>query len=566
MELAGVVAAMPEILDSLAEAVTIRDRSDTIVFANRAALGHMGFETLDELQSRPPRSIMGDYIVTAEDGSALTMDDVPSVRLLRGEAPEPLLMRTVNRATGAVQWNLLKATPLEGPGGEVEATATIIEDITVQKTAELHSRFVAQASAVLASSLSYEETLRNVAWLAVPDFADWCAVELIADDGTREQVVAAHRDPERLELAQRLREYDVSELDPEQGLGKVMRTGEPELYPEIPDELLVEGAVDEEHLRLLRELGMRSVLMVPIRTPAKTLGVMTLVNAESQRRFSEPDLQLAVQLGSRAAVAVENARLYGSQAHKAQTLQRTLLPDALPDIEDWSVAALYRPTGTELEAEVGGDFYDFFAVRDGWMAIIGDVTGKGIEAAAMTALVRHGARFISEYETQPAAFLRRLDGALREQPALSLASVLCLKIEGDTLTFSSGGHPLPLVIGPDGCEEAGRPGPLLGAFPDGEWVDHTVVAEPGQSLLLYTDGVTDIVGSAGRFGDDRLKGLLARLGPLAPEVLLQRLEAELEGFADGAQTDDMAALALQFASTPALEADSAARPPVGGSA
>src|SRR4051794_12830437 len=112
-----------EILDVLGEAITIRDRADHIIYANRAALQHMGFRTLAELQARPPGSIMEDYSVTHEDGSELTMDDIPSVRLLRGEEPEPLLMRTVHRASGRLNWNLLKASPLLDDSGEIVATA-----------------------------------------------------------------------------------------------------------------------------------------------------------------------------------------------------------------------------------------------------------------------------------------------------------------------------------------------------------------------------------------------------------------------------------------------------------
>ena len=196
-----------EILDVLGEAVTIRDRADHIIYANRAALEHMGFATLAELQARPPGSIMSDYIVTDEHGRALTMDDVPSVRLLRGEEPEHLLMRTVHRVTGELHWNVLKASALRDESGAIVATATIIENVTAVKASELRSRFLAEASRALGASMDYAETLRTVAWAAVPQIADWCAVDLVDREGLREQVVAAHRDPAKLALAERLRAW-----------------------------------------------------------------------------------------------------------------------------------------------------------------------------------------------------------------------------------------------------------------------------------------------------------------------------------------------------------------------
>ena len=194
-----------EILDALAEAVTIRDPHHHILYANRAAVQSMGFASLEEMQRRPPNSIFSDYIVQDEHGDELTMDAIPSVRLLAGESAEPLVMRTINRSTGELKWQLLKSAPLHGEDGTPVAAVTIIEDITRERIAELHDQFLARVTETLMSSLDYEETLRNVAWTAVPEIADWCAVELVDERGARQRVVLAHRDPSKLELAERLR-------------------------------------------------------------------------------------------------------------------------------------------------------------------------------------------------------------------------------------------------------------------------------------------------------------------------------------------------------------------------
>jgi serine phosphatase RsbU (regulator of sigma subunit) len=497
---------------------------------------------------------MGDYIVTDEHGRALTMDDVPSVRLLRGEEPEPLLMRTVHRVTGELRWNVLKASALRDESGAIVATATIIENVTTVKTSELRNRFLSDASRALGSSLDYPQTLRNVAWAAVPQIADWCAVDLVDLDGQREQVVAAHRDPDKIALAERLRRFQPKQVDPDQGIGKAVRTGEPQVYSEITDEMLAPIAIDDEHLRLLRDVGLRSVLIVPLRAASRTLGTMTLVNAESGRRFDEDDVRFAEQLADRAAVAVENARLYQAQSRTAATLQRSLLPDSVPRIPGWEVAALYRPAGADPELEVGGDFYDFLETPDGWLVIIGDVTGKGVEAAALTSLLRHGARFISQTGTRPAGILRRLDMALKQRSTLSLCTTLCARLTAQELVFCSAGHPMPLLVGTDGTvTEMGAPGRLLGLTDIYDWRDQTMPIRPGETVVLYTDGVTDTRGRKQRFGDARLRELLGRGGALSPTELLASLDAALASFQVGAQADDTAVIAMRI--EPAHPAD-----------
>ncbi|MEA2194920.1 MAG: hypothetical protein QOG42_1354 [Solirubrobacteraceae bacterium] len=534
-----------QILDVLADAVTIRDRSDTIIYANRAALEDMGFDSLADLQRRPPRAIMDDYLVLDEFGRELSMADVPSVRIMRGEPAEPLLMRIVHRVSGALNWKLLKATPLTGEQGELVATVTIIEDVTDSKIAELRSRFLAEASEMLASSLDYAQTLQNVAWSVVPQLADWCAVDLVDEAGMREHLVVAHSDPERLELAERLREYEGPRFDSSRDLGGVVETGRPALHNAISDEQIVQVARDEEHLALLRAVAMRSVLIVPLRTPLRTLGVMTLVMSESERTFSWSDVEFAEQLAARAAMAVENALLYRARAQIAATLQRSLLPETVPGIPGGDVATLYRPAGAEREVEVGGDFYDFVELDDGWLVIIGDVTGKGVQAAALTSLARHCTRFMCRIDPRPSAVLRAIAEALVAYGELSLCSALCLRLRDDEIVVSAGGHPLPLVVGADGeLREPGRPGLLLGIPECSGWYDEPLTLAEGETLLAYTDGATDARGAGGRFGEHRLRALLRERAGAPPAVLLAALDAELSAFRIGPQADDTAAVAI----------------------
>jgi serine phosphatase RsbU (regulator of sigma subunit) len=282
---------------------------------------------------------------------------------------------------------------------------------------------------------------------------------------------------------------------------------------------------------------------------------MTLVNAESMRRFDDEDREFAEQVAARAAIAVENARLATDRRLTASTLQRSLLPDVVPRIEGWNVATLYRAARAAAEVEVGGDFYDFYRSEDGWIVLLGDVTGKGVEAAALTSLVRHGARFLSRYERSPSRILAGLNEALREQPGLWLCTALCIRLQHAEAIIASAGHPPALVLRDDGrVREIGAIGPILGAWSGRGSVDRTVPIAPDETLFLYTDGVIDTRGGEERFGTRALTRLLRRHAGRPPEELLSELEAELERFQVGAQADDTAALALRPAAPPSAVA------------
>jgi PAS domain S-box-containing protein len=543
-ELRGSERRFEAIVGSLGDPVTIRDRSHRFLYANRAALAYLGFESWAQLRETPPAAIMSDYIVRGEDGREIAMEDIPSVRILRGESAEPLTIRTVHRETGQQRWNLLKAAPLLDEQGAVEATIMIIEDVTEQKRSELRSAFLAQVSTALASSLDYEQTLRNVAELAVPDVADWCAVDLADATGDRRTVAVAHVDPERLGLVEALRSYQPERPDPDRGLGFVLRTGEALRYPEITDELLVQSALDERHLALLRTLEFRSVLIVPMRIGDRTLGAMTLVSAESKRLLDELDLELGEQIAARAAVAIENARLYSERSSIARTLQQSLLPERLPEIPGYELASVYLPA--VHTSMVGGDFYDVWQVGEDWMLLVGDVTGKGIDAAALTALVRHTVRTASEFESSPARLLAFVDETLRKRPILSVCTALCLRLREERVTLAVGGHPLPLYMTARGVVELGRHGPLLGAFEGVRWEDFTVTLDAGSTLLAYTDGFTDARDGCGeRFGLRRLCETFGSQAARPAGEVVDGLTRRLDEFQTGAHADDTAALVLR---------------------
>jgi serine phosphatase RsbU (regulator of sigma subunit) len=412
--------------------------------------------------------------------------------------------------------------------------------------------FLAVASNVLAGSLSVETTLSNVARLAVPSFADWCVVHLLQDDGSLAEVALAHSDPERVEWVRKLQERYPPDPDAQTGILAVAGTGRSEIYPEIPDELLAKAARDEEHLALLKDLGLRSAMIVPLISRGRTLGTITFVAAESGRRYGEIDLTMAEDLARRAGLAVDNARLYEASTRVARTLQRSLLPPELPRIPRIDLAARFRPAGRG--DEVGGDFYDLFETANrNWAVVIGDVCGKGADAAAMTALARYTIRAAAIRDSRPSRVLSALnEGLLRQVSDQRFCTACYVRVRlasgSARLTVASGGHPLPIVVHPDGrTERVGRPGSLLGVFEDPEVFDHAVDLEAGDTMLLYTDGVIEQHDGDELFGEERLHSILSASSGERAEAIADRIERAVLSFQPNLPRDDMAVLVLQVA-------------------
>jgi GAF domain-containing protein len=529
------------ILGSLAEAVTVQDAQGRMAYANQAAAQLLGLPDVHAVLTAAPGDLADRFDIRHPDGRPVAVEELPGYRVLRGEPATPLLTQSIYRATGELHWFLTKATPLEDETGELLAV-NVIEDVTEEHEAALRERFLAEAGQALASSLSYEETLQRVAQLVVPQLADWCAIELPDDRGRLQQVALAHVDPAMVERGRTMRERWPPDPDGPVGTHAVMRSGEPQLLADIPDEMLVASAADDEQLAAMRAIGLRSAMIVPMVSGGRTLGVISFVFSEGRRRYGERDVAFALDLAARAATAIENARLYTERSDVAQTLQASLLPEELPHVAGWAFAASYRPG--QKGAAVGGDFYDVFVVEDGHMVVLGDVTGKGVRAAALTSLVRYTARTAGAFDAAPSAVLAQVHRALRQRPTMSPVTMVCALLRGESLTLAVGGHPLPLRKHADGVEKVGTTGLLLGALHDYEPAEDVVVPlASGESLLLYTDGVTDTPGEHGRFGEERLLAAVAA-APRAPGALVAGVAQALDAFARGTVQDDRAMLVI----------------------
>ena len=527
-------------LGSLADAVTVQDAEGRLVYANAAAAELLGCASPEELLATPPTELIQRFESFMEDGSPLDTDRLPGRRVLRGERPEPIVVRAINRATGEERWQLVKASAVPSTSGRGMRAINIIEDVTETKRAEIAQRMLAKAGEELAASLDYESTLKRVAQMAVPNFADWCAVSLLLPDGSFDPVAVAHVDPEKVRMAQELQErYPAHASDPQ--VTEFLAEAKAELT-EITPEMLREAAQDAEHHRMLDALGLRSAIRVPMTAGDEVLGIITFVTTGQGRLLRETDVEVAEELARRASVAIQNAQLFDERSRAARTLEQALRPPLLPAIPGWRSAGLYEPASGG--GKVSGDFYDAFEVPGGWAVMIGDVGGRGVEAAALTAMARYTLRTAAAIVADPVVAFQELNAALLERSgaAICTAALAFLNTDGE-VTLCSAGHPPAIVISGGSAAEWPGSGPILGAFDDVSWELSTRVLAPGDQLVLYTDGVFELPGADGRFGEERLVSVLAGAG--RPEEAVDTTRSALSDFSGGRFPDDMAMVVLQ---------------------
>jgi PAS domain S-box-containing protein len=664
--------------------------------------------------------------------------------------------RTVRRRKdGSLVDVALTLSPVRADDGEISGIAGIVRDITEEleiererlrlleqetrarrRAEELERRasFLVELHTALDSSLDYEIVLKRLARITVPRIADWCAIHMQNPDGSIQRLAVTHSDPDRERFAWELEERYPTDPNSDTGVPLALRTGEPQLYPEITDEMLEEGTRDTDQLEIIRDLGMRSAMLVPLKARGQTLGVITLVSAESGRVFTQDDLDFAGAMARRAALSVDNARLHGQVSQRsreleflakasaeldaeqleltetldklarltvpaladgcmvdlleenseirryasatsidsakepldrlkaqridlesshpialaiktgrlqhvhaiddamreewsadadylaavrewpgreavvapmmargrmlgaialasfsdrkfddddvrvirdlarrasvavdnakmysqskyiATKLQQSLLPPHLPEIPGVEIAARFRPAGEANE--VGGDFYDIFQRdADHWAITIGDVCGKGADAAAVTSLARHTLRATAiRGEQEPDELLRTLNSAmLSEGPmayqfcTVAVAS-FTIGTESTRAAVASGGHPLPIVLRADGSIEAvGEPGTLLGVVEDPELVSTEIELMRGDTMVFYTDGITEARTPQGMVGFHGLLEAVRDCVGCAAAEIAERIEQRLLETDAIQLRDDVALVVAQIA-------------------
>ena len=410
--------------------------------------------------------------------------------------------------------------------------------------ARRRNEFLLKATKVLSEVFDYREMVERLAEVSVPVLADLCLIDIAEEDGQIRRMAARHADPTKRSLADELRRgYPPDPAGPHP-TAQVMRTGHSMWSSHMDDEFIRSSSLSDRHYEIVKQLGFTSYMTVPLgRLEDRVLGTVTLVSAGSGRRFSEKDLVLAEQLATQVSSVFSRARAYDRERRISHELQRNLLPDAIPHIAGWDVAARYLPAGVGVE--VGGDWYDLIPITERLVAlVVGDVEGHDLEAARIMSRLRHRLGLLVLEEQAPGRALERLNRTSLSgiQPRLATALVGVLDVVTGDITFSSAGHPSPVQIRSGRAVELPvTPGPPLGVqrchYKDQEY------RLEGGCLVMFTDG---LVERRGTYLDDRLDQLEVSLRSAPrtdPASVADFVIESMTG--DARRTDDIVVLAAQ---------------------
>jgi GAF domain-containing protein len=428
---------------------------------------------------------------------------------------------------------------------------------------------LAEVSRRLGASLDVDATLASVLDALVPAVADTAAIHLSVDDELT-AVAFRHRDPSGEAAMQAL----VDRAGGRATAGEMLAAahhGTVSIVSDLPREAMLSRAEDDEHRKLLEAIDLRSGVVLPLLAGDRPVGVLSLtMTTASGRRFADDDLEFLADVAGRAGVAISHAVAHRARIEIAETLQQSLLPPSLPALPRLEVASVYRPMPG---GRVGGDFFDVVPLSaDGerFGILIGDVSGKGVAAAALTARIRYTVRALAPRTVEPADVVALCnaavhDAALPERFATLVYAVVDTTVDPVAVDLVVAGHPEPALWDAGGLRLVAPTGPVVGLFPDGAWRSERVTLPVGRTLVLFTDGLTEARLASGAFVPSLLEHALRAQSPAGAQEAVACLVAALDAAAgDAAARDDLAILALSPAAASTAEPlDGGDRPPSG---
>ena len=371
------------IMRTVDEGIVVLSADAKLVYANEAAVRLIGFGSVDALDTDAPGGVLSRFEVFDEDGNRVLPEELPGRRALRGESSERTVRYRV-AGVGQERWSIVRANPVYADDGSIALAVSVIHDVTDAKNAERRMRFLGRASEALNESLAYERTLGTLAELAVPAFAGHVTVDLY-EEGLLRCVAARHVDPEKTKLMISLREKYPPTV-PDHPVQRALRNGAAVSVPDVQAEA-ESMAHDATHAQAIRELGNESGIAVPLIARGRTFGALTFGSVPPQPPFTEADIELAVELGRRASIALDNALLYGEatdRAHAAEALE--FVDDGVFLLDRDEIVRLWNPAAAETfrvdrRKAIGRPIGE---VVTGWETVRGRITA----APAPTAGVR----------------------------------------------------------------------------------------------------------------------------------------------------------------------------------
>jgi PAS domain S-box-containing protein len=515
---------------------------------------------IERLLGYPEEELLGrpihDLVNRRPDGSVLARSECPVLEALRTGRPAEGTEAVVLRRSGepvTLTWGaapVVLAGQVTGlvvacyPAGEREAErASFAATLAEAEQTNARLALLSETSTLLAGSLELTETMRRLAGLVVPMLGDWSVVDLVEETQTVRRVALAHREQGQVTAGELIGQLPLGG-EPGGPLGRVLVGGEAMLLADIGEPPPRADPLTAAQYELFGRLAARSAVIAPLRARSGVVGALTVARTVPGG-YSEQDVTLVEDLARRAALAVDNARLYGLHRRAAEVLQRSLLTDP-PQLPGITIRAHYRPAARETR--LGGDWYDAFLLEDGSLAVaIGDVAGHDVPAAARMAQLRSLLRGAALGGDPPDRVVDRLDRAATHLDVTDLATVLYGRLRrtpGWSLEWSNAGHPPPLLVrpGPEPCAEflAGPVDPPIGVGAPVQRRAATNALPAGAAVLLYTDGLVETRGQPIDKGLGRLSAVAASAGPDTERLVA----AVLDELGTGAE-DDVALLAIR---------------------
>jgi len=442
----------------------------------------------------------------------------------------------------------LTVSPIEHPGRGIVGASVIARDITAEKRRRRAQDFLVGATRDLDASLDFGRTARTIVEKAVPEIAEFCVLDFLRHDGWIGDSVVGTANPEAGAALEKIRRD--SPLDPrgDHPVAQVLRKRRPMVWGDLTSpEVMKEVVQSEEHRRLIEQTRYQSAAVAPLIARGEVLGAISFLHASTDLRYDERDLQLLGELADRAALALDNARLYEERERIAANLQRGLRPPEPPYVPGLDIAVVFDAFGEGME--IGGDVYDVLPTEDGCWIMVGDVTGKGSVAAGVSVALRHSMRGLARQIDRPGELLSQLNEMLLEGRSLNdFATALLLRLRRDEqswrLELAAAGHPPAIHVSHEGPRQLGG-GAMLGAWADAPIPSHEGELRAGETIVLATDGWLEAGPPESHVGPEALAELAASFADLELAEMTECLRQDAIARSGGPLRDDLVLLAVR---------------------
>jgi PAS domain S-box-containing protein len=529
---------LAEVVRGTQDAVLSKDLDGIVTTWNPAAARLYGYSAEEAIGRHISFIVPPDH----KDEEKVILD-----RVKRGERLETYETERVRADDTRISVSLT-VSPIRSPMRGLIGASVVARDITAEVRRRRAQDFLVAASRLLDSSLDPAETARTIVSTAVPELAEICLIDFRRADGWLGDSIVAGVNPEMAGRLERIRREKPIDPAGEHPVAQVMRLNQPMIWrdlkaPEIVDKV----SQSPEHLQLMQDAGYNSAAVVPLVARGRILGALSFLHAHGDMRYDQGDLEFLAELGERAALALDNARLYRERDRVAKNLQRGLRPPKPAEVPGLQISVVFEAAGEGIE--VGGDLYDVMPTNNGCWILVGDVAGKGSTAAGISVAVRHSVRGLTQEIAEPDEVLRRVNELLLSGESLNdFATVMLARLSrnGDEWRFvlASAGHPPAALTTEAGPRLLGG-GSVLGAWKTAKVERHESTLGSDDTLALCTDGWLEVGPVASHQGPESFAEMAQALSGLELDEVTERLRADAVGRGSGSLRDDLVVLAVR---------------------